>query len=303
MVGDSGGAMAAPQQPARFFKRGSGLIKIRSTKNNHRFVGRYRARGGKYLPRALQRINRVFDGDHRKPQTRISLRLIELLAHLRDHHRGGWITLNSGYRSPRYNKNLRKRGKTVAKASLHLFGMAADLRITGVDSKKVWQYIRDKKIAGAGYYGNPRIHVDVGPARSWTQGTANVRSGKSDHNKRVILVPEYDIYASAETLRLDFARMTAYPISLKARALVLERREGKKWRRVQTFTPRLRGGARPGACKRFDDRLEMLGLRWRLPAELPSGRYRVRVTFCNKKQPAMPAEITSYEFQVRPASQ
>ena len=47
--------MAAQQQSARFFTMGSGLIKIRSIKNNHRFVGRYRTKKGKYLPRALQR--------------------------------------------------------------------------------------------------------------------------------------------------------------------------------------------------------------------------------------------------------
>ena len=143
--------------------------------------------------------------------------------------------------------------------------------------------------------------MDVGPARSWTQGTANVRSGKSDHNKRVILVPGYDIYTAGEALVLDFARMTAYPISLETRALVLERREGKEWRPVQTFTPRFRQKAsKPGTCRRFDDRLEMLDLQWRLPARLAPGRYRVRVTFCQKKWDAMPKVISSYSFEVLP---
>jgi uncharacterized protein YcbK (DUF882 family) len=168
----AGQGRAAPA--TRFFINGPGTIRIKSIKNPYRFRGRYRRPDGRYIPAALRRISRVFGA---RPPVQIAPRLIEALAFMRHELKGGWVIISSGYRSPKYNKGLRSRGKTVAKASMHLYGMAADLRITGVNSKRAWQFAREHKVGGAGYYGDRWIHIDVGPARFWTQGTANVRKG------------------------------------------------------------------------------------------------------------------------------
>lgn len=289
---------AAATEHKRFFTDGDGTIAIRSTKNKHRFRGRFRTRHGTYLRKALRQINGVFGGSLTRPETRISLRLIEVLSHLRLELDGGWITISSGFRSSRYNQKLRKRGRTVAKASLHLYGMAADVKISGVNAKRLWEFAREHKVGGAGFYGGPWVHIDVGPARSWTQGTANVRAGKSDHNKRIILVPEYDIYAAGEEMRLRFARMTAFPIGVEARGFTLHRKTGSKWKEIAAVSPRF-GGALPAGCALFRNTSEMLGVTWPLPKHLAQGRYRIGVTFCESVWEAMPPEIASYEFRVR----
>jgi uncharacterized protein YcbK (DUF882 family) len=289
-----GVAWAGEPPRRRFFTEGDGTLRIRSTKNAVTFQGRYRTRRGAYIPKALRRINRVFDANYATEDARISLRLIELLSHLRKKLGGRWVTISSGYRSPRFNKALRDRGGTVAKASLHLYGMAADLRIDGVDSKAVWEHVKQHKLGGAGYYGSPWIHLDVGPARHWTQGTANVRKGLSDHNKRISLVPELDIYRGGERIRLRFVRMTAWPIGVQRR-FALEREQEGEWREVRTFVPAFtRARRRKGACLELNGVAEMSGIVWKIPADLPPGRYRARASFCKSRWEAMPAEVHSY---------
>ena len=216
---------AHAREPRRFFLSGDGTLSIRSTKNRFRFNGRFRTRDGRYLPAALRRINRVIGTRYSDRAARVSLRFIEVLSFLRATLHGGVITVSSGYRSPRYNRSLRAKGRTVAKASLHQYGMAADLHIARVAPKLLWQTAKKHRVGGAGYYKSRWVHIDVGPPRSWTQGTANVRKGVSDDNKRLIVVPELDRYRSGETMSLRLARMTAYPLGVRQR-WILEKIEG-----------------------------------------------------------------------------
>lgn len=297
-------AAASKRSPlARFFAMGDGRIALRSTHNKHRFRGRYRDAKGNYRRRALRRINAVFGARYGDPDARISLRLIEALSFLRAKLHGGWITISSGYRSPRYNRKLRAKGRTVAKASLHQYGMAADISIQKVPAKKLWMAVRRHGLGGAGFYGSRWVHIDVGPARWWTQGTANVHKGISNHNKRIILVPRFDIYAIGERMRLRFARMTAYPIGVQP-TFVLQRKRGDQWKSVGELplnarTAKRSGTAKRAKCSRFSDMAAMTGLAVALPAELAPGRYRLRVRFCDNKWEAMPEEIGSYVFAVR----
>ena len=74
----------------------------------------------------------------------------------------------SGYRSPETNEMLRKRGAGVGKNSLHMQGMAIDVRVPGRRLKDVRRVARELKRGGVGYY--PRsnfVHVDVGKVRYW----------------------------------------------------------------------------------------------------------------------------------------
>lgn len=210
---------------------------------------------------------------------------------------GGWITISSGYRSPSYNKHLRDKGRTVAKASLHQYGMAVDMRIEGVSAKRTWLYARKRQLGGAGFYSSPWVHIDVGPARFWTQTTANVRGGKSDHNKSIIIVPRYDIYEAGETLHLRFARMTAFPIGISP-VLTLESAAGDQLAE-SARSVRLQLGKRQPRCALFENAEQLAHLPWQIPRSLGVGRYRLRAKFCKRRWPAMPAEISSYPFELR----
>jgi hypothetical protein len=144
------------------------------------------------------------------------------------------------------------------------------------------------------------MHADTGPTRYWTQGTANVRKGLSQHNKRIILVPEYDVYAPGETMTLRFARMTAYPIGVAPRLSLERSGPGGEWKAVTSAKARFAGGKAKarGACRRFGNIAAMTGVRWTLPKDLPAGRYRLQATFCDVKWEAMPPKISSYEFSI-----
>jgi uncharacterized protein YcbK (DUF882 family) len=104
-------------------------------------------------------------------------RLLVLLRALASAHPGSRIELVSGYRSPKLNEMLRKKGHHVASHSQHSLGHACDFRIVpdgaelGLDPRVVEREIR--KLGwegGTGVYPTKRdwfVHADVGQKRSW----------------------------------------------------------------------------------------------------------------------------------------
>ena len=87
--------------------------------------------------------------------------LVHLLQLIRDHF-GKAVHINSGYRTPTYNKKV-----GGATHSQHLYGMACDIRITGVSPKTLYEYadwlLNDH--GGVGLYSS-FVHVDVRPKKS-----------------------------------------------------------------------------------------------------------------------------------------
>jgi uncharacterized protein YcbK (DUF882 family) len=74
--------------------------------------------------------------------------------------------LISGYRSPSYNRKLRKLNCGVAQKSYHLYGMAADVLLEDVPQQTLWEKAVELKKGGVGRY-SKFIHIDVGPVRCW----------------------------------------------------------------------------------------------------------------------------------------
>jgi uncharacterized protein YcbK (DUF882 family) len=68
-------------------------------------------------------------------------------------------SVSSGYRSPIYNTTLRQQGRLAAKASLHQYGMAADLIMKGVSLKRIWQDVKALDFGGTGYYQGKTVHI------------------------------------------------------------------------------------------------------------------------------------------------
>jgi uncharacterized protein YcbK (DUF882 family) len=104
-------------------------------------------------------------------------RLLGLLRTLAAAHPGARIELVSGYRSPKLNEMLRKKGHHVASHSQHSLGHACDFRIVldgddrGMDPRVVAGEIRKLGWAGGvGTYPTERdwfVHADVGETRDW----------------------------------------------------------------------------------------------------------------------------------------
>jgi hypothetical protein len=100
--------------------------------------------------------------------THMDPRLIGVLASVANRFAAKRIDIVSGYRSPKYNLMLRKKGHSVARHSQHMEGNAVDFRVRGVPTKTVQQYVRSLRVGGVGYYPRSQfVHSDTGPIRYW----------------------------------------------------------------------------------------------------------------------------------------
>ena len=95
----------------------------------------------------------------------ISPELVEILQKIRTHFAKA-VVINSGYRTPTHNK---KEGG--AAYSQHLYGTAADIRISGVNPKDIASYVETlmPNTGGIGIY-STFVHIDVRKAKSRWNG-------------------------------------------------------------------------------------------------------------------------------------
>jgi uncharacterized protein YcbK (DUF882 family) len=95
-------------------------------------------------------------------------RLFKVLVDAARHFDATRIDIVSGFRAPKYNLMLRKKGHEVARDSQHTYGHAVDFRIPGVATTKLLDWARGLRLGGVGYYPESQfVHVDVGPVRYW----------------------------------------------------------------------------------------------------------------------------------------
>jgi uncharacterized protein YcbK (DUF882 family) len=124
---------------------------------------------GAFQPDGLDQIYQVLR-DHRTGDVSpIDGRLLDLLHRLS-------TTLDasqpfhviSGYRSPATNAKLAANSGGVAKRSLHMQGLAIDIRLPGRELDNVRKAALALGGGGVGYYPSSNfVHVDVGRVRSW----------------------------------------------------------------------------------------------------------------------------------------
>ncbi len=101
--------------------------------------------------------------------TQMDTRLIDVLMHVAIRFSAARIDVVSGYRSPKYNLMLRKKGREVARQSQHPEGTAVDFRVRGVPIRTVVKYVRSLRRGGVGYYPRSQfVHSDTGKIRYWT---------------------------------------------------------------------------------------------------------------------------------------
>ncbi len=76
--------------------------------------------------------------------------------------------LLSGYRTRRSNDMIRHRGGRTARNSLHIRGMAADVRVTDRSVSVVAKAATNCRAGGVGKYSRSGfVHVDCGELRTW----------------------------------------------------------------------------------------------------------------------------------------
>ena len=124
---------------------------------------------GLYDKKALDKIN-YFLRDFRTGEVHpIDPKLLDILASVREEFGGqGTFEVISGYRSPTTNQQLRTKSSKVAKRSLHMDGKAIDIRITGLQTKKIQQCVINMQCGGVGLYTKSDfVHLDTGRVRTW----------------------------------------------------------------------------------------------------------------------------------------
>jgi uncharacterized protein YcbK (DUF882 family) len=95
-------------------------------------------------------------------------RLLQVLAGAAQHFSATRIHIVSGFRAPKYNLILRKKGRNVARDSQHTYGHAVDFTIPGVPTARLNDYVRSLRVGGAGIYPESKfVHADTGPLRTW----------------------------------------------------------------------------------------------------------------------------------------
>ncbi|MGB8365276.1 MAG: DUF882 domain-containing protein [Rhizomicrobium sp.] len=125
--------------------------------------------GGQYVPEALTSINFILR-DYRNGEVHvIDPKLLDLLSLLhRQMESTTSFSVISGYRSPATNAMLHERSAGVAAHSLHMKGMAIDIRLADRALPDLHKTAVGLRAGGVGYYPTlDFVHVDVGRVRYW----------------------------------------------------------------------------------------------------------------------------------------
>jgi uncharacterized protein YcbK (DUF882 family) len=125
---------------------------------------------GRYVPDALAAVNKVLRDYRTNDEHMMEPRLVDLLHQV--HGKVGAkqpFQVISGYRSPKTNAMLHERSGQVAGKSLHMQGMAIDVRLEGVQLDHLHKAAMTLADGGVGYYPTSDfVHMDVGRVRRWT---------------------------------------------------------------------------------------------------------------------------------------
>ncbi len=118
-----------------------------------------------------ERFSRLMPDRTSGETQRFDARLLGVLRRLAERHPGARIELVSGYRSPKFNEHLRKKGHRVASHSEHSRGHAIDFRVEGLAPAEIVAEVRALGWSGGvGRYDGASdrfVHVDVGRNRFW----------------------------------------------------------------------------------------------------------------------------------------
>lgn len=161
-------AGAAPVVLANTTPVAARTVEFHHLHTRERLAATYWANGN-YDRAALASINHILRDFRTGEVHPIALALLDLLASLQaELGTGAPFEVIGGYRSPTTNDSLRQRSHGVAKRSLHMQGMAIDVRVADLPTRQLREAAADLRLGGVGYYPKSNfVHLDTGRPRYW----------------------------------------------------------------------------------------------------------------------------------------
>jgi uncharacterized protein YcbK (DUF882 family) len=101
--------------------------------------------------------------------TAMEPRLLGMLVAAAERFHRDVVNVVSGFRHPKYNLILRKKGHQVARDSQHSHGDAVDFFLPDVSAPVLQAWAVAQRIGGVGLYPESGfVHMDTGPIRRWS---------------------------------------------------------------------------------------------------------------------------------------
>jgi uncharacterized protein YcbK (DUF882 family) len=120
------------------------------------------------IPKPAAPFNQLARDHYTNQSTTMDPRLFETVVRAAEKFHARYVEVVSGFRAPKYQLMLRKKGHEVARDSQHPRGTAVDFRVAGVPTKILLRFVRSLHLGGVGYYPESKfVHADVGPVRFW----------------------------------------------------------------------------------------------------------------------------------------
>ncbi|CAN5876900.1 hypothetical protein BH11MYX2_BH11MYX2_15380 [soil metagenome] len=121
---------------------------------------------GETVPPEL--ANRFLRDHYTSSSTQMEPKLLPTVLAAAAHFHSDTALIVSGFRHPKFNLILRKKGHQVARDSQHTHGNAIDFRIPRVTTQALHKWAKDQHMGGVGLYlDSGFVHMDTGPVRYW----------------------------------------------------------------------------------------------------------------------------------------
>lgn len=114
-------------------------------------------------------IDRFLRDHYTNRSTAMQPRLLRAALAAAAHFQRDVVEVVSGFRHPKYNLILRKKGHQVARDSQHSHGSALDFYLPDVPVGALRAWAVAQKLGGVGIYLHSGfVHMDTGPIRTWS---------------------------------------------------------------------------------------------------------------------------------------
>jgi uncharacterized protein YcbK (DUF882 family) len=120
-------------------------------------------------PLAKGELDTFLRDHYTNKSTTMEPRLLGVLVAAAQNFKSPVVDVVSGFRHPKFNLMLRKKGHQVARDSQHSHGNAVDFYIPQVTTEQLHAWAKAQKLGGVGLYlESGFVHMDTGPIRFWS---------------------------------------------------------------------------------------------------------------------------------------